>query len=172
MFAAERKIETAVYDAMRNLAGVYESQDGDSFRSAITNPYVSEDTKRSLILSAAGVAGKKSAVADALNDFVSLLFRNNRISELRGIVYAFDTLYRKEKKISRVHVVWAAPPSAESEKRLKALIERHLDNGTMEYSSSVNPDLIGGFKISIDNEQLDASVENELRQLRQQILSK
>ncbi|MDE6303664.1 MAG: F0F1 ATP synthase subunit delta, partial [Paramuribaculum sp.] len=49
---------------------------------------------------------------------------------------------------------------------LKALITRHLGNGTMELTSTVNPDLIGGFRISIGNEVLDASVANELQQLK------
>ena len=41
----------------------------------------------------------------------------------------------------------------------------------MEYSQRVDPDLIGGFVINIDNEQLDASISNELKQLRLKLLS-
>ena len=40
----------------------------------------------------------------------------------------------------------------------------------MEYDTHVNPDLIGGFTVSIDNERLDASVKNELKQLRLNLL--
>ncbi len=40
----------------------------------------------------------------------------------------------------------------------------------MEYSSRVNPDLIGGFTVTIDNRKLDASVSNELKQLRVSLL--
>ena len=40
----------------------------------------------------------------------------------------------------------------------------------MEYVSRVDPDLIGGFTVSIDNERLDASVRNELKQLRLNLL--
>ena len=41
----------------------------------------------------------------------------------------------------------------------------------MEYSFVTDPDLIGGFVVTIDNRQLDASVKNELKQLRLKLLS-
>lgn len=42
----------------------------------------------------------------------------------------------------------------------------------MEYMSVVNPDLLGGFTVNIGNEKLDASIANELKQLRLNLLSK
>ena len=60
---------------------------------------------------------------------------------------------------------------AAEEDRLKALIERHLNGGTMEYHHRVDPDLIGGFTVTINNEKLDASVADELKQLRIKLLS-
>ena len=42
----------------------------------------------------------------------------------------------------------------------------------MEYNHRIDPDLIGGFVVNIDNEKLDASVANELKQLRLKLLSK
>lgn len=41
----------------------------------------------------------------------------------------------------------------------------------MEYSERVDPELIGGFVVNIDNERLDASVSNEFKQLRLKLLS-
>lgn len=168
----EKKIEKEVYQAMRNLIAAFEGSEGKDLRLAIANPYVDRDRKRELILTAAGVEKGSSECKEAINDLLSLLFRNNRIDEFRNIVYAFDSIYRKENNISRVKVTWAAKPTEETEKRLKDMIIPRLGKGGMEYSSAIDPSLIGGFKIAIDNDQLDASVANELRQLRQQILSK
>ena len=36
----------------------------------------------------------------------------------------------------------------------------------MEYSSAVDPQLIGGFVVNVDNERLDASVRQQLQQMR------
>ena len=57
-------------------------------------------------------------------------------------------------------------------KRLKALIESHVGGATVEYETAVDPDLIGGFVVKIDSERLDASIKNELKQLRLKLLSK
>ena len=65
----------------------------------------------------------------------------------------------------------AAPLAKEAEDRLKKLITDHLAGDTMEYSFVTDPDLIGGFVVTIDNRQLDASVKNELKQLRLKLLS-
>ena len=39
-----------------------------------------------------------------------------------------------------------------------------------EFSEFVNPDLVGGFVIDVDSVRMDASVSNELEQLRQTLL--
>lgn len=41
----------------------------------------------------------------------------------------------------------------------------------MEYHHRVDPSLIGGFTVTINNEKLDASVADELKQLRLKLLS-
>ncbi|WP_368075483.1 F0F1 ATP synthase subunit delta, partial [uncultured Muribaculum sp.] len=39
------------------------------------------------------------------------------------------------------------------------------------FSRTVDPELIGGFVININSERLDASISNELKQLRLKLLS-
>ena len=43
---------------------------------------------------------------------------------------------------------------------------------TLEITQQVDPQLIGGFTVTINDLQLDASVRNELRQLRLHLLNK
>ena len=40
----------------------------------------------------------------------------------------------------------------------------------MEYSFKLDPSLIGGFSVKVGSEQLDASVRNELKQLKLKLL--
>ena len=81
-------------------------------------------------------------------------------------------IYRKANNIYLVEVVTASELSNDDESRLKALIQKHLNGGTMEYSSRVDRELIGGFVVNIGSERLDASISNELKQLRLNLLSK
>ncbi|MDE6343940.1 MAG: F0F1 ATP synthase subunit delta, partial [Muribaculaceae bacterium] len=110
---------------------------------------------------------------DALvKDIVKLLFHNRRLMLVRAIALSYIGLYRKKNGIRRVTVEWASRPDSSTESRMMGLIQKHIGDGTMEYDSKVNPQLIGGYRIAIDNERLDASVANEFNQLRQQLLSK
>lgn len=42
----------------------------------------------------------------------------------------------------------------------------------MEYHAQTDPSLIGGFTIAIDNQRLDASVANELKQLQLSLITR
>ena len=85
---------------------------------------------------------------------------------------AYVKLYREAQRIFKVAITSAAPLQPEELRRIKTLVERQLPEGaTAEYVEAVAPELIGGFTVSIDNELLDASVANELKQLRLKLLS-
>ena len=105
-------------------------------------------------------------------DFLTLLTRNGRVDMMRDIALAYLDIYRQENNIHVVKVTSASPMSEADEQRLKSLIEKHLDGATMEYSSAVDPSLIGGFSVEVGNERIDASISNELKQLRLNLLSK
>ena len=84
---------------------------------------------------------------------------------------AYRDIYRKENKISQVRITTAVElPEAEM-KKLRAVVENSFKDTKFEYSSEVDPDLIGGFVIDVDSTRMDASVSGELEQLRQNLLS-
>ena len=85
---------------------------------------------------------------------------------------AYLTIYRKANNIYLVEVVSATTMDEADQARLHKLIEKHLNGGSMEYSQRVDSQLIGGFVVNIDSERLDASVQNELKQLRLNLLRK
>lgn len=163
--AVEKGCQQDLYDRMRLLGDAFAAEPklGETMR----NPFVSDADKAQLILAAAQAGDK----APLLADFVKLLVQNGRIGMVRDIAAAYCLIYRKESNIYRVEVVSAAAMDPAQEQRLKQLILSHLRGGSMEYTSRIDPDLIGGFVVNIDNERLDASVKNELKQLRLKLLS-
>ena len=164
-FALDRDATGAVYDKMLMLEQQFELQ--PALQEVMNNPYVGADDKIKLLSTAAGVGTDDSVMAD----FFKLLAANKRFEMARAIAIAYQHLYRQENNIYKVHVTSAAPFRPEEEKRLKDVINSHLKGGSMEYTTSVDPELIGGFVVKIDNEVLDASISNELKQLRIKLLS-
>lgn len=165
-FALEKGADKKVYELMSTLERSFEAQ--PELNSVLANPFVAASDKTKLIETAAG-AGKTDAV---MADFIKLLVENRRIDMTREIGLAYLDIYRMEHRIYVVTVTSAAPMDKEDESRLKALIEKHLDGGTMEYELNVDPSLIGGFRVEVGNERIDASISNELKQLRLNLLSK
>ncbi len=88
------------------------------------------------------------------------------------IARAYVDCYRKERRIYPVTVTSAAPLAAAQSKRLQALVQSHIGDASMEYAERVDPALIGGFAIDIASERLDASVRNNLEQMRLNLLKK
>lgn len=164
--AVEKHSDDRIYDLMQRLCESFDSE--PELTKVASNPFVKPADVNALLCTAAGATDKDVIFVD----FLKLLERNRRLPVIRSAANAYVELYRKEHRIYKVVVTAAAPMDAEEEGRLKALIEKHLEGGKMEYSFKVNPSLIGGFVVSIDSERLDASVANELKQMRNKLLSK
>ena len=164
--ASEKGADGRIYVLMNNLSHAFvESPD---LVKLAGNPFVSLQDKERIFSTAAG-AGEDDTL---FTDFLALLSRNKRISLIREAALSYVAQYRKVHKIYKVNVTAAAQMDTQEEDRLKKLIEAHLGDGKMEYSFNVDPDLIGGFIVNVDSERLDASVANELKQLRHTLLNK
>ncbi len=164
-FASEKNSDGRIYGLMQSLESAFRAEPG--LQQAVANPFIPASDKTALLTSAAGATDKDEVYAR----FLQLLTDNNRLDAARDIALAYMKIYRHEHHIYLVTVTSAAPMDATGEDRLKKLIERHLDGGTMEYHHRVDPSLIGGFTVSVNNEKLDASVADELKQLRLKLLS-
>lgn len=166
--AEERGVSSALYGQMAALHAAFEAQ--PELGKAVANPFVGFDAKARLLETAAGIKqGDKDAAT--FTDFVKLLVGNRRIDFMREITSAYIDLYRRAHDIVRVEVDSAAPLSTEARARLRDIISRKMPaGGSIELIEKVDPSLIGGFVININNERLDASVKNELERLRLNLL--
>lgn len=176
-FACEKGAELGLYRLMGTLSRSF--VDNPTLDSTIANPFVSDAEKIGLLKLAATATSVGSAdasavadsnVNDAFADFLKLLSNNKRLALAAAIARAYCDIYRKENRIYRVSVVSAKPLGQQEQDRLSRLIEAHLNGGKIEYAFSIDPELIGGFTVDINNERLDASVKNELKQLRLKLL--
>lgn len=164
--AAQNNSQQRIYALMNNLAHAFEIQ--PDIQKALANPFVPAQDKIKLIKAAA----LDTSDDTVFNNFLTLLKHNNRFASARAIALAFLETYRAGNNIKVVKVCTAAPLGPDEEKRLKKIIAAHIGNATMEYSAEVKPELIGGFTVQSGNERLDASVANELKQLRLNLISK
>lgn len=125
---------------------------------------------------------KKGKVLDAIftgkvdplpHSFIEIILRKGREAYLGEIAEEVVSQYRVIKGISIVEVVSAEALSAEAlESIRKKLVDSKLTHGNIQFKTSVDANLIGGFVISFEDKLYDASVKHQLDLLRKEFSSK
>ena len=152
--ATEQKLEDAVYSEMQTLAECYIRV--PQLRFTIDNPMLSKDKKKSLILTACG------AELQVLTErFIDIVLSEDRESILQFMANSYITLYRQQKNVIRGRLITATAVNTATEQKMRQMVESRT-NGTVEFESGVNPDIIGGFILEYDTYRMDASVKTKL----------
>lgn len=162
--AVESGVQSQVYGEMRQLALSYEQN--KQLKQAANNPFLPADDKERLLLTAAGA--KQGSVADR---FFCMVIAKNRVEFLRSMALAYEKIYRQACGIAKVEVVTAAELPDEQIDAILAVVKKQLHAHTLELTKRVDPTLIGGFSVNVDDLVLDASIKTELDKLRLKLLS-
>ena len=155
--AADAKIEDAVYAEMQQLAKSY--ADVPQLRSTIDNPMLPKAQKEALLLTAVG-----SEPTGLTKTFIGFVLKENRENVMQFIANSYVTLYRQEKNIIRGRLTTAARVSPDTEQKMRQMVESKT-NGTVEFETEVNPDIIGGFVLEYVTYRMDASVKSKLNSI-------
>ncbi len=159
--ATDQKLEDKVYQEMMNLANSY--LEVPQLRQTIDNPMLSKDKKETLLQTA---AGEKPCMLT--KSFISLVLKEDRENVIQFMANSYVTLYRKQKNVIRGKLTTAARVSAQTEQKMRQMVESKT-NGTVEFETEVNPDIIGGFILEYDTFRMDASVRSKLNTILTQL---
>ena len=151
-----------VRDALRSLNHIV--VDSGQFRVLIQSKKIKGKLKVEILNS---VLGKLSH--PLVNEVVSYLKGSSANNELREISNLFESMYRKKSNTIEVKGVVASKMSDQQIESFKASLDEILGKKTI-LSIEVDPNLIGGIKLRIDNTFLDASIHNQLQTLRTELL--
>lgn len=110
---------------------------------------------------------KPKALEPDLAALVALLVRNGRMPYVKFILQSFVDLYRAAAGIVEVRLTTAVP-APELEDRLRKTLSEQL-GAQILFSSKVDPDLIGGFVLEVDDRQLNASAKSQLDKIRRKL---
>ena len=105
-----------------------------------------------------------------LSHLVGLLVKNKRLENVKLILHRFTELYNASRG-RRLVTLKTAVPAPELEQRVKGLLQERF-TGEIVLESEVDPALIGGFILTIDDKLLDASVSRQLEEIRRQYIEK
>lgn len=153
--ASAANLEAQVYQDMMLLAKSY--IDVTALRSTIDNPMLAKEKKQMLLETAIG--GEESSSLS--KDFIALVLKEGRENMIQFMANSYVTLYRQQKNIILGKLTTATQVSANIEQKMRSVVEGKTQ-GTVEFETQVDPDIIGGFVLEYDTYRMDASVKSKL----------
>ena len=159
-------IETKQLEEVRKDMQLIKSvcQSNGDFVNLLESPIVKTDKKMAIFKTI--FEGKISATTQSFLNVIAVKKREGYIDDMAN---AFDDLYKQQLNITTVKVESAVKLDDASKQQLLNLVKIKV-TGQIELVEKVNPELIGGFIITINDTQIDQSVRTKLNQLRKNYL--
>jgi len=104
-------------------------------------------------------------VDDLTFRFLMLISENKRDAFLSSVCRVYKDLYKQKKGIMAALVTTAGVLQEKTAERVKLTLENFFKS-QIELQAEMNPDLIGGFILRVEDKQLDASVASQLRKIK------
>lgn len=162
-YAVDKKAEVSTYSEMKLLAKQFASV--PQLRMAMDNPILTTQDKLNLLKAA--VDNKAGEVFD---NFIQLVLKRHRETYLYSIALCYCDLYCESKGINTGRLVTATPVDKSIADKMKALVQQ-VRKGEIDFESSVDPEIEGGFILYFDTYRYDASVRTQLDRIRQQLVA-
>ncbi len=161
--AVEEKADLAQVD--RDLAAVVAMMQASPDFAAASNRGLTEAARRSLIEAVAGAMHLTVPVTRLL----VLLAQSRKLNYLTDLATAYRERLLAHQNVVRAEVTSAAPLTPE---KTRALADRlsQVTGKTIELSTSVDPELLGGVVAKIGSTVYDGSVKTQLQRLRQELV--
>jgi F-type H+-transporting ATPase subunit delta len=96
--------------------------------------------------------------------FITLILKKKREAILYSIAESFIGLYKNHHNIKTAKVTTAIALTEVQKEKLVSLLEKS-ENATIELNEIVNPEIIGGMILRVDDRQIDESIRRKLNNL-------
>jgi F-type H+-transporting ATPase subunit delta len=128
------------------------------------SPYFSTDEKQE------GLRQTVTEADESFLNFLSLLLENHRMPVIFRARREYDRLWREANHLLAVQITSAVELDPSVAERVGDEIGRQTGR-TVELTSSVDPEILGGIVVRVGNSIIDASIRTRLDNLRKQVVN-
>ena len=155
--------ENSINEVYKDMNFINELNSGSlEFKNLLSNSQINFKDKKKLILS---LIKQSNALTEKLID---LLIHNKRVKIIGDIASSFIQLYNKYNNIKEATIITASPINNELESKILSMINIK-DAKSVNLTNVVNPNIIGGFIIRFDGKEYNASVKQNLNNLKTEL---
>ena len=160
--AQEQGCEEAIYEGLMGLTRNYLLALAQ-FNEVLSDPIVAKEEKVKLLEMAIG-----EPMHDILKQFIAFVVEQHRESRMFLIAMKYMEMYRKKHNILHTQLTTATELPETTLNKIKAYVEQTF-NVEAEMEIKIDPALIGGFVLDIENTRMDASVAGQLNALKNKL---
>jgi len=160
--ALEQNVLDEVYSNMKQLTMMVD--ENRELQLLLKSPIVKADKKIAIFSELFAAFHKLS------KDFVTLITKNRRDSDLNIIAKEFISLYSDYKNIQQIVVTTATGLDDTLRAKLKELTSK-ATNSEVDIIEKTNPALIGGFVLRIGDNQFDTSIATKIRKVKRELVT-
>ncbi len=161
--ALEKNCLDKIYDDIKLVYGSI--ADDKELMAVLNHPRINGDDKFNILNKAFS-----ENVSEDVIGFFSVIFKKNRENELLNILSAFIKRAEDYKGLAYATVESAYKLSDETLERIEQKLSNNL-NKQVKAEAKVNPELLGGLKISVCGHVIDSTIKTQIENLRKQLLS-
>jgi F-type H+-transporting ATPase subunit delta len=133
--------------------------DTGDFQVFLNSPVIKTDKKISIL------KVLFSEFTELTMSFIELITKNKREYLLTEIESAFVNLLKKQNGIVPISVTSAVKLEKQTLNQILEKLKSHVD-GEFEVTEEVDPALIGGFIVRMEDKQIDASIASQLNRMK------
>jgi len=160
--AKELGCEGEVYAQLLGFVARYEENMAE-MNAVFSSPVVDAGERKNLLMLAMG-----EDVNPCLRDFISIVVEKHREGKMYLIAKKYGELYREENHIMQTRLTTAVQLEQKTLDDIKSHIRTMFD-ANVELRETIDPSLIGGFVLDVGGERYDASIAQQLRQVKKNL---
>jgi F-type H+-transporting ATPase subunit delta len=146
-----------------DLSKVVSAMQEDTVRTLIDSPDLSQRNKAEIFVSLF-----ESEISKKVSNFVLVIGQANRLKLLEKVLENFKSLVALEKKQKNVTVASSYSLEQDQIERIKSALQKRTGS-EINVSVEIDKSLIGGIKISYEDQVIDLSLKNKLEALKAQL---
>lgn len=158
--ASDLKNQEIVFDDMKSIRKTLD--DSRELRNLLDSPIVKDEDKRASLLAIF------KGTSDLVKSLINIVVDQNRGALLGTIAQTYIDLYNTQQGIVTARVTTAVELTETLEKKVLSKIKEITGSSKVNLEHKIDPALLGGFILRVGDKQYDASVANQLDEVRRE----
>lgn len=158
--ADEANLVDAIFADMQKVKATL--ADHKELRVVLKSPVVKAEDKKAVLLQIFDAQSYQT------KELIEVLVKNHRTDILGDVAESFMKLYNEAKGVKVAQVTTAVPLSSELEAQVLSKVKQITGSDHVSLESTIDPSIIGGFILRVDDLQYNASIANKLGNIKRE----